>query len=160
MSEKQEEKSTAKVDQNNDDSVKSPSIQTTEKDPKAKENERSIDEIEKELDELRPEPPSPETKHRIEEEEKQKDRQMEENKSHKQSPTPSNKQNDTEHHHDEHQANELTPGQPDPTVNDNVKIPVLNDRGDIELKPQQGSALHKHQENPSPNDQPKTEEKK
>ena len=159
MSEKQE-KSTAKVDQNNDDSVKSPSTETTEKDSKAKENERSIEEIEKELDELRPKPPSPKTKRRIEEEEKQKDRQMEENKSHKQSPTPSSKQNDNEHHQEQHQANELTPGEPDPTVGDNVKFPVLNDHGDIELKPQQGSAFHKNQKNPSSNDHPKTEEKK
>lgn len=128
-----------KLDQNNDDRLKSPSLQTTAKD---QENERSIEKIDKELDELRPQPPSPETKHRIEEEEKQKDRQMEENKTHKQSPTPSNKSNDNEHH----QANELTPGQPDPTVNANMKIPVLNDHGDIELKAQQGSALHKNEE--------------
>lgn len=105
----------------------------------AKEDERSLDDIEKELDELRPKPPSPKTQHRIEEEEKKKDREVNEHKS---SPSPAApiEVKNNEQKHGEH---ELTPGKPDPTVNQNVKIPVLNERGDIELKPQQGSALNK-----------------
>ena len=37
---------------------------------------------------------------------------------------------------------ELTPGKPDLSVNDNVRFPVLNERGDVELKSQQDSALN------------------
>ena len=126
-----------KDNQHNDQNPESSSTKSTDK-----EQEHRLQEIEKELAELRPQPPSPETKRRIEEEEKKKDRQAEEKKQHgKQSPATSA----TSKHNNEHPSNELTPGQPDPTVSDNVNIPVLNDHGDIELKAQQGSALHNHQ---------------
>jgi hypothetical protein len=128
-----------------DDDLSKP--QSIEKDPNEEEDERTLEDIEKELDELRPKPPSPKTKHRIEEEEKKNDQEVESRNTHKQSPVPIETKSNNEDSHQPHKDNELIPGEPDPTVNDNVKIPVLNDRGDIELKPQLGSAFHKNKTN-------------
>ncbi len=141
MSEKQEEKSKLKDD---NDLSEPQSIKLAEKDQNEKQGERSLEEIEKELDELRPKPPSPKAKHRIEEEEKKKDQEIEKGKAYKESSVPSETKSNNEDKNHQHKDNELTPGQPDPTVNDDFKIPILNDHGDIELEPQRGSALNKH----------------
>lgn len=164
MSEKQEDKSKKEVNKNVDDIPKPQSTNMAKKDENKdqneKEGERSLEEIEKELDELRPKPPSPETKRRIEEEEKEKDDEFKEHHTHKGPSLPIKANGSDEDNSQHHKDNELTPGQPDPTVNDNVKIPVLNDRGEVELKPQQGSAFKKHKSNNSPNNNQSTEQDK
>ena len=113
---------------------------------KEQDKEPSLDEIEKELDELRPPPPSPKAKRHMEEEEQKKDHEMKHIQEHHASPAKvevkSGHEGETHH-----KANEITPGEPDPTINDNVKIPVLDDHGNIELKPQQGSSFHKNSSN-------------
>ncbi|CAF1544243.1 unnamed protein product, partial [Adineta steineri] len=85
----------------------------------------------------------PEAKRRIEEAEKEHDRHVHEQHNHKESSTPlkSKRSDEGEGHHND---NEITPGEDDPTVNDNVKFPVLNDHGDIEYKSQQGSVFKRH----------------
>jgi len=156
MAEKQEDKSKTKVDENDNDIPKPQSTNIAKKDENneqnEKEGERSLEEIERELDELRPKPPSPKTKRRIDEEEKKKDQELLEEKEHKGPSIPIEAKSSNEDGSKQHKDNELTPGQPDLTVNDNVKIPVLNERGDVELKPQQGSALNKDKKNNSSND--------
>lgn len=160
MSEKQEGKSKTKVNKNDDDIPKAQSSDVTKKDENEEQNEekgeRTLEEIEKELDELRPKQPSPETKRRIEEEEKAKDDEIEKRKA----PSTPIKAKSSNEGEIQHKDNELTPGEPDPSVNDNFKIPVLNDHGDIELKPQQGSAFHKNKNSNSSNKIPSTEENK
>lgn len=115
-----------------------------EKEAEKKTEEPDLKEIEKELDELRPPSPSPKSKRRMVAEEKKKDEEMKQGGNPKTSAMPvkveSDKHDDEGHHND----NELTPGQPDPTVNENTKIPVLNDHGDVELKPQLGSVFKKN----------------
>ena len=115
-----------------------------------KEGEHTIEEIDQELNKLRPKSPSPNTKRRINAEEKEKDHEVQEHKKHETAPATTEIQKsetkDASHHND----NELIPNQPDPTINDDVKIPVLNERGDVELKPQQGSALNKHENATAP----------
>ena len=106
-----------------------------------KKAEHTLEEIDKELDELRPPPPSPETKHRIEEEEKRKDHKIHEEHQHNNSSSTTDTK--SENKPTEHKENELVPGEPDPTVNENTKVPVLNDEGGVELKPPQGSMFHK-----------------
>ncbi|CAF0780162.1 unnamed protein product [Adineta steineri] len=59
-----------------------------------------------------------------------------------------------------HNDNEITPGEDDPTVNDNVKFPVLNDHGDIEYKSQQGSVFKRHKNDNSTHETESTEENK
>ena len=113
-------------------------------DKEKEEEEHDLEEIEKELDELRPPPPSPETKRRMEAEEKRKDQEIQHGQDEK-SPSMPVKVDSDKHEHSEHKDNELTPGEPDPSVNENTKIPVLNDHGDVELKPQQGSVFKKDQ---------------
>ncbi|CAF2408756.1 unnamed protein product [Rotaria sp. Silwood2] len=143
---KKQDKANAEVAENNDDISKHQSTkqaQDNEKQDQNNENECSVEDIEKELDELRPKPPSPKAQHRIEKEEIENDRRVEMHKEHKE-PSSTTKTTNGDENKGQHKDNELIPGEPDPTVNDNVKIPVLNDRGDIELKSQQGSKLNKH----------------
>ncbi|CAF0914376.1 unnamed protein product [Adineta ricciae] len=154
MSAKEAEEKTKVTTTEKDDDI--PKLQSTtmvktndeNKDEKKKEGEHTIEEIDQELNKLRPKSPSPNTKRRINEEEKEKDREVQEHKKHETTPAVTEIQKsetkDVSHRGD----NELIPNQPDPTINDDVKIPVLNERGDVELKPQQGSALNKH-ENPT-----------
>ena len=115
------------------------------------EGERSLEKIEKELDALCPKPPSPETNVELEKKER---------KEHQESSAPTKTTSDDEGNNQPRKDNELTPGQSDPTVNDNVKIPVLNDRGDVELKPQLGSALNRNKKKNTSNDEQSTEENK
>ncbi|CAF0833595.1 unnamed protein product [Didymodactylos carnosus] len=102
--------------------------------------DRTVEEIDKELDNLRPKPPSPETKKKILIEEQKYDAQKsneEEEKSKKKDSKDDQKQQSETSSNDIHK---LTPNQPDPSV-ENIKIPVLTEDGHIELKLQQGSTL-------------------
>ncbi|CAF1016808.1 unnamed protein product [Rotaria sp. Silwood1] len=147
MSKKQEDKANKESTQNEDDIPKPQSTKLTkdnEKQDENNENERSLEDIEKELDKLRPKPPSPKTQHRIEKEEEKKDHEMNMHQTHKEEPSPQPNTTNNDENETQHKDTELKPGEPDPTVNDNVKIPVLNDSGTIELKPQQGTKLNKH----------------
>jgi hypothetical protein len=161
---KKDDKSKTTGKANDDDDIPKPQSTSMKKDEKKDENEKkevehTVQDIDKELDELRPKPHSPKTQHRIEEQERAKDEEIHEHKTNKGSSmhieAKSSEEGET-HHKD----NELTPGEPDPTVNENTKIPVLNDRGDVELKPQQGSIFRKNKNNNSQNNPPPKEDDK
>lgn len=128
-----------------DEKKKTTSPKTKDDDGNSSGSERdlTIEEIDKELDELRPVPPSPRTQRRIEQEEEKKDQEKQAHQQDKTDAPVAILSSDNEHQ-TQHNEHELTPGKPDPSVNDNLKIPIMDERGAVELKPQQGSKLNKH----------------